>query len=492
MKGPDIILDNNPKNNNTNGQNELNDRLHKVKEARRAAEERARFALEQQKRLSRFEEESRLPSAPPDQKSADSDSRIVPPAVKQPLQPAQKPHVARPAVQKPSAAPRPPVPKNTGKDNLEELFPDEPEKAADEDEENIGHGIVSSLVKAIIYIVGVLVISAFLSLAIILIGNDTFAFVKTDSEVVITVDDNTTLKDYSKLLGENNVIKYPTWFRIYAKIKNRDDNFIAGTYTVSPSMNYDRLLSTVRSSSGSREEISITIPEGFEIDEIIDLFVENGLGSREGYVDAIQNYEYDFWFVKELDALADSDKKYRLEGYLFPDTYYFYTDSSETQVIYKLLSTFDSKFTDEYKERASALGYTADEIITIASMIQKEGYYSADYGSISSVFHNRLLNTAGPTAGYLQCDATINYVIDVPTLDLTEEDLNNSSPYNTYKYTGLPPGAICSPSLNSMIAALYPDNTTYYYFISQKNGTTSFYKTYSEFLAGKAAYKANS
>ncbi|MDD6264871.1 MAG: endolytic transglycosylase MltG [Clostridia bacterium] len=354
---------------------------------------------------------------------------------------------------------------------------------SDSFDESVGKGIVSSAVKAVIYIVCVLVVSGFLSLMTILVANDAFAFVKSGDEVKITMSENATLGDIASVLHDNGIIKYPTMFKLYCNLRHKtSDNYLYGEFTVSPAMGYDALIEEFLPSVHTRKEVTVTLIEGMNVDEIIDTFLENGIGTREGFVDVIQNYDFDFWFVDELDAKIasnpESGRKYRLEGYLFPDTYNFYNTASEADVIYKLLDNFNSKFDESMRQRAQSLGYTADQIVTMASMIQKEAKYVSDYGNVSSVFYNRLNKGQN-----LESNATVQYMMpkEEVELKLTREQIDKyDSAYNTYLHSGLPVGAICNPSLNSLNWALYPTSTKYYYFVSDSLGYNLFATTYSE------------
>lgn len=341
---------------------------------------------------------------------------------------------------------------------------------------------LSSLIKALIYIIAILVVSGALSYFGITAGNDIFAFKKSDELIEITVGEDLTVGELAEILSENRVIRYRELFVFYAQLRKKDSGFIATTETVSPSMSYDELLAAFKEKPKQPETIRVTIPEGYTVDEIIDLFVnEYGVGTREGFIDAIQNYPYDYWFVQELDsAPLRGGRTYRLEGYLYPDTYYFYTTSSEISIINKLLANFEVKFADKFRERARELEWSIDDVIILASMIQMEAKYQSDYGGISSVFHNRL--SSNKTQGKLESDATIQYVLDERTEDLTEEMLNLDSPYNTRLYAGLPPGPITNVTLYAINYALFPSDTDYYYFNSRKGGYTLFSKTYAEHL----------
>ena len=365
-------------------------------------------------------------------------------------------------------------------------------------DDRTGNTAVTSLLKAVIYIMSILVISGFLSYFAITAGNDVFAFVKEDIEVSVTIEEGTDIKTLGTKLAEEGVIKYPKVFSLYAKLRKKDNVTLqAGEYTVSPMMNYDSLIAAfAKSNAVERTTVVVTIPEGYTVDQIIDTLVNKyGLSSESELKDAIENYDYDYWFVKRLETDKPRyGRKYRLEGYLYPDTYYYFSDSSAAAIIYKMLDNFDKKVKDifrgdktvpgnNYIEKIDYLcgnfGLSFDDIVIIASMVQMEGKYTPEYGAISSVFHNRLKNPS-VTNGKLESDATLQYLLDKRTEHLTEEHKKIDSPYNTYLYDGLPPGAISNPAQTALIYALYPDDTKYYFFVAGKDGYSLFAKTYKE------------
>lgn len=354
-----------------------------------------------------------------------------------------------------------------------------------------GGNTVVSVIKAVVYIIFVLVISVFAAISIIVVANDVYAFVKSDDVVEVTIPELATLDNVADVLYKNDVIKYPAVFKLYAVSEHDDGKFIAGTYSVSPMMNYKTLLGEFKEKEVSGT-VDITIPEGYSTDEIINLFVNDyNIGTREGFVDAIQNYDFDYWFIDELEESGRTkDRIYRLDGYLFPDTYQFYKNSSEVTVITKLLNRFNQIFSKEYRDQSAALGYSVDEMITLASMIEKEAASPSEFFLVSSVFHNRLNNKW--SFPRLESDATVLFVIahdkgERPKT-VTPEDLQYETPYNTYKYEGLPPGPIANPSASAMLAALSPVSTDYYYFVANK-GKTYFSATKSEHDAYIAKFR---
>lgn len=351
---------------------------------------------------------------------------------------------------------------------------------------------VFNLIKAMLYIVIVIAVSGLLSYYIIVFGNDMYAFVKSDIEVEVTIPEYATVEEIAEILGENGVVKYPNLLVLYAKLKKIDKTyeFVAGDYTVNGMMNYDELFYAFVKST-SYETVRITIPEGYTVDEIITLFTENGIGTREKFIDVINNYDFDFEFVKALEGNISDGRTYRLEGYLYPDTYDFYKSSSEVTVIYKLLNRFNTIFSEDFYVKAEELGYSVDEIMILASMIEKEARYAGDYETVSSVFHNRLNNPSNFPR--LESDATIMYAIQIRDGErkskLTSEDLKYDTPYNSYMYNGLTPGPIANPGYEAITCALYPAKTKYYYFVSDNYGNTYFSQTLAQHNAAKEKVK---
>lgn len=347
---------------------------------------------------------------------------------------------------------------------------------------------ITSLLKGIVYIVAVLVISVFASWTIIEVANDVFAFAKSDEAVTVVIEEEMTANDVAQMLYENGIIKYPTMYELFIRLKEESTDYLVGEYEISPSMNYGDINDTFTYIAHTREQVVVTVPEGYTVDQIIDLLLKNGIGTREGFVAAINEFDYEYRFMQGLDDL-DPERTYRLEGYLFPDTYYFFKDASEVAVIDKFLVNFERKVSEEYYERADVLGMSMDDLIILASMIQAEGMTLSDFENISSVFHNRLANPR--TYPKMQSDATLQYILDKRKTALTASDLQIDSKYNSYKYNGLPPGSICNPGMDAINCALYPAETGYYYFLADGRGNTYFSETLEQHDALKAKYIDN-
>lgn len=352
------------------------------------------------------------------------------------------------------------------------------------------HSTIYSVTIAVIYITLVLLASAVASFFVLSVGNDVFALQKTERSAEIDLGMYPTILDVSNELAEKGIIRYPAIFRLYARLKLDDgENFIPGTYTASSQQNYDSLINMFLAQTGERRIVTIMIPEGYTVDEIIDLFLSEGIGTRDGFIDAIENGQYEYEFIKRLDALPkDPDRRYRLEGYLFPDTYYFYSDWEETQIINKILDNFDNKLTPEFYTYLDKSDLTLDEYIKIASIIQKEAYFNSDMELVSSVIHNRLKDPE--TYPKLECDSTVLYAIRQHKADISQKDLEFDSPYNTYVYSGLMPGPICNPGWSAIYTSFNPSTTDYYYFVSRKNGEMLYGTTLAEHRANVARVRA--
>ncbi len=326
-----------------------------------------------------------------------------------------------------------------------------------------------------------LVLSVVLCAMLMLAADDAFALTGRGGEVTVVIPEGADVGKVAHTLGRAGLIRFPLLYRLYGSLRSWGAEHLSGEFILTQDMSYDELRAALSPRKGVRTQIRITIPEGLTTDEIIEIFVEQGIGSEEGFREVIENGgDFGYDFLRELPVATD--RTYRLDGYLFPDTYFFYADSSEKEVICKLLANFDRKLDASLRADAAERGFSVDEIVRIASIVEREAYYRSDMAQIASVFHNRLGNRSYP---YLQSDATVQYAKKQLGLDaaVSAEDLDAlDTPYNTYLRRGLPPGAICSPGRDALLAALYPADTDYYYFISAKDKTTVFSKTYAEHL----------
>lgn len=221
--------------------------------------------------------------------------------------------------------------------------------------------------------------------------------------------------------------------------------------------------------------VRITIPEGASAAEIGGLMEQNGLFTRAEFLAQVNRGSETSPLVQEIGDWEN--RAFLLEGYLFPDTYEFYKNDTPERVIQKLLKNLEKKVTAAHKARAKELGMSFDEVLTLASIIQAEAGDPKQMKTVSSVLHNRLNSTSHPN---LQCDVTIFYLEQDVQPYLTDDTEHFNSFYNTYKCTGLPEGPICSPGMDAIEAALYPSETEYFYFATDKAGSYYYAKTLAE------------
>lgn len=221
----------------------------------------------------------------------------------------------------------------------------------------------------------------------------------------------------------------------------------------------------------------ITFIEGITLTECFKLLEQNGVASYESLMNAAQNYAFSDYKIYS-DIPFDESRCFKLEGYLFPDTYDFFLDEAPESVISRFLSNTDVKITDDMRARASELGYTMDEIMIIASIIQAEGAFESDAATIAGIIYNRLGDNMR-----LEMDSTYFYVTEDIASFVGEENIENFKEiYNTYDCFSLPQGPVCNPGMFAINAALYPEETDYYYFCHDKSGNTYYATNYSDHL----------
>ena len=342
----------------------------------------------------------------------------------------------------------------------------------------------SGLSGAAIYAIFVIGVSALLACIGWVAANDVLALNKPEKTATITITNDDSFGDVAEKLKDEGLIEYKFLFNLFATFTRSKDDVVAGTFTLNTDMDYRALLSGMSANSATRATVTVTIPEGYTVDQIFTLLEEKGVASVEDLQDMAANHDYAFSFLQDLE-LGDY---HRLEGYLYPDTYEFTTPQNPLYVINKMLVRFDEQFTDAMRQEVEDSGRTIHEIITIASMIEKETDGN-DRADIASVIYTRLNNPSSGTQGYLQIDATLAYINGgkVPT----EADKSIDSPYNTYLYKGLPAGPISNPGLESIKAAMNPNRTSYYYYALGDDGVHHFFKTLREqqnFIATQELY----
>lgn len=336
----------------------------------------------------------------------------------------------------------------------------------------------SALSGSLTYILVVCAVSAILAGIGWTLANDVLALNKDEVTASIVISDEKNFNSVADQLKKTGIIKYKTAFKLFAAVSGGEDKISAGTYVLNTDMDYRAILNNLGSSSASRASATVTIPEGYSMDQIFKLLEESGVSTVEKLEDMAANHNYAFSFLQEI-PLGDP---HRLEGYLFPDTYIFYMGEDPKYVLNKMLVNFDAKVTDAMRQQIWDKGYSIGQVLTIASMIEKETD-GTDRTTIASVIYNRLNNPSGATAGFLQIDATIQYVLPEGEI-VTEKDYQTvQSPYNTYLNKGLPPGPISNPGLESIVAAINPEKSNYFFYALGDDDRHHFFSSYSEHQA---------
>lgn len=279
----------------------------------------------------------------------------------------------------------------------------------------------------------------------------------------------------AKQLKDAGIIKYKGLFELYCSVSHAKTKIDPGTYELSTNYDYRALVKKMQVGSGAMVTTKVTIPEGYTMEQIFHKLEDENVCSYDDLMDAAANYSYNYSFI---DQSMQGDAK-RLEGFLFPDTYEFYQGMQASSAINKFLENFHDRITAEMLEKADERGMTMQEVVTVASMIEKEAANDDERAMIAAVIYNRI--AAGMP---LQIDSTIMYVLPEHKDVLTVEDTKIDSPYNTYQNKGLPPTPIANPGLASLKATLSPASTqALYYALDAESGTHKFFTSYGEFQA---------
>lgn len=318
-------------------------------------------------------------------------------------------------------------------------------------------------------IIAVIIVICLLGAGILL--KDSMGVSIPSGETTVEVKEGDGTGVVAEALADEGIIKYPLLFKIQSKLGGYDGNFQPGAATIEDGMSYSEILNLLITPSRGAEKI--TIPEGYEVKQIAQKLDEAGIVGWQDFYAALNPDEYDYDFLKNLPQ-----RDGQMEGYLFPATYEIPEGMSAHDIIDLMLAAFDSQFTDEYKARAAELGMTVDEVVTMASIVEREAEDSEEMAKVAGVFYNR--RNSGMK---FQSCATVQYILGERKPVLSIADTQIDSPYNTYIYPGFPVGPICNPGMDSIKAALYPEVTDAYYFVMGKDGSHIFSTTYEEHLA---------
>jgi UPF0755 protein len=329
---------------------------------------------------------------------------------------------------------------------------------------------------------GILLASSIVILCSLILGSLYLYFGKlatiNGGETYIIIKKDSTIEQVAKQLQENNIIKYEDVFTYYAKAKGAEGSIEGGNFIIKPKTKLKDLI--IRLNDGKSEFAIITIPEGYTLYQIASKLEKNNFVKKEeilkGRLDVLKDNTL---------ILSKKDVYHDLEGYLFPDTYYIPNGASNDEIINIMVDRFKLVYSDKYKARAKELSLDVNQVITIASLIEREAANDSERSRIAGVIYNRLKKGMP-----LQVDAAVIYANTKGEKNIDKVYYNTlkiKSKYNTYLYKGLPPGPIASPGKASIVAVLYPEKHDYLYYVAKGN-THVFSKTYEEHLVNVKKY----
>ena len=357
---------------------------------------------------------------------------------------------------------------------------------------------IPHLLSAVIWLMIIVAIGTTLGRLLWVCAADVLAFGREDKEVIISVTAEDTMDSIAQKLKEAGLVRYPKLFLLYADLTDAEEDITTGTFTLNTIYDYHALVNQMSPRSGARAVVEdVLIPEGYNCRQIFALLEEKGVCKAADLEKwAAEGDLKDYWFLEGVER----GHKYCLEGFLFPDTYDFYENSTPKAALEKMLDGFEYRVNEQIRAQLPALNehltalmrkngeseefiaahqFDMRDVIIVASLIEKETASNQESYRIASVIYNRLFNW-GNNPRYLNIDATVIYALGGKT-NLTSEDMAVDSPYNTYTNTGLTPGPIANPGLASIEAALNPESTSYYYYVLDPNtGVHQFSTTLEE------------
>lgn len=354
----------------------------------------------------------------------------------------------------------------------------------------------------LIFLISLALVLGSIALAVQTVYNKFIKPVDPEDDTLITVEVpmGTSINGIAEILYENNLIRNTAAFKLMVDLSNKSNKMQAGKYELSKSMTIQEIINELMTGQVSVSTVLVTIREGDDIRTIASRLVDeyNMNFTEEQFIAEarrVEKYMDDYPFLRNIPE-ERRESEFPMEGYLFPDTYYFYADSTPERIIRTMLGEFDAKFTQEMRDLADEQGMTMDEVVTLASIIQNEAK-TEEFSKVSAVFHNRL-----KIGMNLESCATINYVIEdreVNQITLTIEDTKIDSQYNTYKNPGLPLGPISSPGLDALNAALNPypefmepnEPMLFFVLMDPETGLHAFNSTYEGHVKDKQKYQVN-
>ncbi len=309
-------------------------------------------------------------------------------------------------------------------------------------------------------------------------SNDFFAIGRNEGTTQVEIPESgMDIDALAEILAQSGAIDKPEFFSLYCKVKKEEPKyFVPGVHHVETNLDYEDLINTLQTRQGTHgDEVSVTIPEGYNALEIAQLLEEKNVCTGQEFLDALNNKDFSNYEV--IAAMNSEGRYYKLEGYLFPDTYNFYEGEELESVIGKMINNFQNRISSQTWNMGEERGMTKDQVVILASIIQAEAADTSDMFNVSSVLHNRLDFGAEYDIYRLECDSTMHYPYRNAGAIPESGALPNAG-YSTYELDGLPPGPICNPGAEAILAAVRPNESSYLYFCHADDGT-AYYATNS-------------
>lgn len=338
-----------------------------------------------------------------------------------------------------------------------------------------------------VWISMILLVSIALTRYLMVGVDDLLAVSRASGSAQVELEENCSVGDVADALKEQDVINNSFFFTMYCLVTGADDGFGQGSFTLDTNLDYEAIINYLQTTGNRQDVVTITFPEGLSLLEVAQKLEENEVCTVEEVLEAANSGEYDNYdFINAIDN--EEDRYYKLEGYLFPDTYDFYKGEDPKIALGKMINNCQNRFSKETRDEIQEQGYTIDQVLTLASIVQAEATDEKDMRMVAGILINRLENGASRDIYRLECDSTTYYPYRSKSQVPEEERDTFKSTYDTYTIEGLPPGPICNPGMDAIQAVLEPSSESagMYYFCHDADGNAYYASTWSQHEANLA------
>lgn len=338
-----------------------------------------------------------------------------------------------------------------------------------------------------VWISMILLVSIALTRYLMVGVDDLLAVSRASGSAQVELEENCSVGDVADVLKEQGVINNSFFFTMYCLVTGADDGFGQGSFTLDTNLDYEAIINYLQTTGNRQDVVTITFPEGLSLLEVAQKLEENEVCTVEEVLEAANSGEYDNYdFINAIDN--EEDRYYKLEGYLFPDTYDFYKGEDPKIALGKMINNCQNRFSKETRDEIQEQGYTIDEVLTLASIVQAEATDEKDMRMVAGILINRLEDGASRDIYRLECDSTTYYPYRSKSQVPEKERDTFKSTYDTYTIEGLPPGPICNPGMDAIQAVLEPSSESagMYYFCHDADGNAYYASTWSQHEANLA------